>query len=149
MPNPTLKSRRRLAWATAACLAALPALAMLRPAAGEAPAAPGAQVAPVASHDLGNVPGKKLTAVVVTYPPGGSSPSHHHAGSVFAYVLSGEIRSQNSATGPVQVYKAGESFFEPPGSQHLASANASATEAASLLAVIVAEDGATLTTFDE
>jgi quercetin dioxygenase-like cupin family protein len=37
----------------------------------------------------------------------------HHAGSVFAYVLSGAIRSENSATGPVKVYKAGESFFEP------------------------------------
>jgi quercetin dioxygenase-like cupin family protein len=146
MPVPILKSRRRLAWATAACLAALPALAVLRPAAGEAP---GAQVAPVGSHDLDNVPGKKLSAVVVTYPPGGSSPTHHHAGSVFAYVLSGEIRSQVSADGPVKVYKAGESFFEPPGSRHLVSANASATEAASLLAVFVAEDGATLTTFNE
>ncbi len=147
MPNPVLKSRRRrAACATVALLAALPALTLLKPAAGETP---GAQVAPVGSHDLGDVPGKKLTAVVVTYPPGGNSPAHHHAGSVFAFVLSGEIRSQVSADGPVKVYKAGESFFEPPGSQHLVSANASATEAASLLAVIVAEDGATLTTFDE
>jgi len=40
--------------------------------------------------------------------------SHRHAGSVFAYVLSGAIRSENSATGPVKIYKAGESFFEPP-----------------------------------
>ena len=65
------------------------------------------------TNTLPNVPGKSLTALVVTYPPGGQSASHHHAGSVFAYVLTGAIRSQNSATGPVQVYKAGESFFEP------------------------------------
>jgi quercetin dioxygenase-like cupin family protein len=87
---------------------------------------------------LANVPGKSITAVVVNYAPGRKSGKHQHAGSVLAYVLSGAIRSENSATGPVRVYKAGESFFEPPGSEHLVSENASATEPASLLAVFVA-----------
>jgi quercetin dioxygenase-like cupin family protein len=109
--------------------------------------AEGDQVKVVRSEKLPNAPGKSLTAVVVTYAPGGKSPSHHHAGSVFAYVLSGEIRSENSVTGPARVYKAGESFFEPPGSEHLVSENASTTESASLLAVFVADDGAKLTTF--
>lgn len=67
---------------------------------------------------LANAPGKTLTVVTVTYAPGGKSGKHHHAGSVFAYVLSGAIRSENSATGPVKVYKAGESFFEQTGSEH-------------------------------
>ncbi len=67
---------------------------------------------------------------------------------MIAYVLSGAIRSENSATGAVRVYKAGESFFEPPGSTHLVSENASATEPASLLAIFVADDGATLRTVD-
>ena len=115
-------------------------------------AAPGASVAaqetvrPAFSDKLPNVPGKTLTALVVTYPPGGRSARHHHAGSVFAYVLSGSIRSQTSATGPARIYKTGESFFEPPGSTHLISENASATEPASLLAVFVADDGASLKT---
>jgi quercetin dioxygenase-like cupin family protein len=108
----------------------------------------GDNVTPVFSSKLPNVPGQSLTAILVTYGPGGKSGSHHHAGSVYAYVLTGAIRSENSATGPARVYKAGESFFEPPGSTHLISANASATEAASLLAIFVAEDGAKLTTFD-
>jgi quercetin dioxygenase-like cupin family protein len=108
----------------------------------------GAEVKPVFAEKLANVPGKKLTAIVVSYAPGGKSGSHRHAGSVFAYVLSGAIRSENSATGPAKVYKAGESFFEPPGSRHLVSENASAKEPASLLAVFVADDGAQLTTFD-
>lgn len=99
----------------------------------------------VFSAPLPNVPGKTLTAVVVEYAPGGSSPVHRHAGSVFAYVLSGQIRSQNSATGPARVYRAGETFFEPPGSTHLVSANASDTEPASLLAIFVADDHAHLT----
>jgi len=68
---------------------------------------------------------------------------------VFAYVLSGAIRSENSVTGPARVYRAGESFFEPPGSEHLVSENASATEPASLLAVVGADDGAQLTTFEK
>jgi quercetin dioxygenase-like cupin family protein len=99
----------------------------------------------VFSAQLPNVPGKTLTAIVVEYGPGGSSPPHRHAGSVFAYVLSGQIRSENSATGPVRVYRAGETFFEPPGSTHLISANASDTEPANLLAVFVADDHAQLT----
>ena len=61
----------------------------------------------VFSARLPNVPGKTLTAIVVDYEPGGSSAAHRHAGSVFAYVLSGQIRSENSATGPVRVYRAG------------------------------------------
>lgn len=94
---------------------------------------------------LANVPGHTLTAEVVDYPPGGKSSVHHHAGSVFAYVLTGRIRSQNSATGAARIYKAGESFFEPPGSDHLVSENASASEPASLLAIHVAADEAVLT----
>lgn len=104
---------------------------------------PSAEV--VFSGELPNVPGKKLTLVRVTYAPGGKSDSHAHAGSVFAYVLSGAVRSENSATGPAKVYQAGEGFFEPPGSVHQVSENASTTEAASLLAIFVADDGAQLT----
>jgi quercetin dioxygenase-like cupin family protein len=109
----------------------------------------GADVKPVFADKLPNVPGKSITAVLVNYAPGGKSAKHHHAGSVFVYVLTGAIRSENSATGPAKIYKAGESFFEPPGSEHLVSENASTTEPASLLAVFVADDGAHLTTFDK
>jgi quercetin dioxygenase-like cupin family protein len=107
--------------------------------------APPATVKPVIAEALANAPGQKLTAVLVSYPPGGKSAAHRHAGSVFAYVVSGKIRSQNSATGPAKVYGVGEGFFEPMGSTHLVSENASATEPASLLAVFVAPDDATLT----
>ena len=106
-------------------------------------------VKPVLSEKLPNVPGKSVTAVVVNYAPGGKSVSHRHAGSVFVYVLSGQIRSEVSGAGPAKIYKAGETFFEPPGSEHLVSENASATEPASLLAVFVADDGARLTTYNK
>jgi quercetin dioxygenase-like cupin family protein len=64
-------------------------------------------------------------------------------------VLSGAIRSETTGNEPARVYKAGESFFEPPGSHHLVSENASATEPASLLAIFVSDDGAVLTIPDD
>jgi quercetin dioxygenase-like cupin family protein len=98
------------------------------------------------SEMLKDIPGIKVTSVVVEYGPGDRSPAHHHAGSVFAYVLQGAIRSENSATGPVKIYRTGESFFEPAGSIHLVSENASPRKPARLLAVFVAPADAQLTT---
>jgi quercetin dioxygenase-like cupin family protein len=103
-------------------------------------------VVPVSSHALPNVPGKRVTIVRVIYGPGGFSRPHQHAGSVTAYITKGEIRSQLGG-GPVQTFKVGETFFEPPGATHLVSANASTTEPAELVAVFVADEGAQLTTY--
>ncbi len=105
-------------------------------------------VEPITSHALPNVPGKRVTIVRVFYGPGGFTRAHRHAGSVTAYVTKGEIRSQ-LAGGPVETFKVGQSFFEPPGATHLVSANASTTEPAELIAVFVADEGAELTTFIE
>ncbi|MGH8071896.1 MAG: hypothetical protein ACRERE_43015 [Candidatus Entotheonellia bacterium] len=44
----------------------------------------GVEVKPVHVEKLLNVPGKTLTAVVVTYAPAGKSGAHHHVGSVLA-----------------------------------------------------------------
>ena len=136
-----MQVRRHTLWIAALCAAigaAAPVTAQQQQ--------PAARVTVAFASQLPNVPGKSLTAVVVRYAPGEASGPHHHAGSVFAYVLSGAIRSQVSTSGPARVYQAGESFFEPPGSDHLVSANASTTEPASLLAIFVADDGAVLTT---
>src|ERR1700742_1974883 len=102
----------------------------------------------IASHALPNVPGKRVTIVRVFYGPGGFTRAHRHAGSVTAYVTKGEIRSQ-LAGGPVETFAVGQSFFEPPGTTHLVSANASNTEPAELIAVFVADEGAQLTTLVE
>ena len=74
------------------------------------------QVRVVFEHALPNVEGKRMVAVMVSYPPGGKSLAHHHAASAFiyAYVLSGTIRSQ-VGNDPVKVYHAGEGFYEMPG----------------------------------
>lgn len=106
------------------------------------------KVEPIGSYALPNVPGKRVTIVRVFYGPGGFTRPHKHAGSVTAYITKGEIRSQLGG-GPVETFKVGQSFFEPPGSTHMVSANASATEPAELIAVFVADEGAQLTTFLE
>ncbi|MBV8926233.1 MAG: cupin domain-containing protein [Bradyrhizobium sp.] len=105
-------------------------------------------VEPIASYALPNVPGKRVTIVRVFYGPGGFTRPHRHAGSVTAYITKGEIRSQLGG-GPLESFKVGQSFFEPPGSTHMVSANASNTEPAELIAVFVADEGAQLTTFLE
>jgi quercetin dioxygenase-like cupin family protein len=108
----------------------------------------GDKVEPIGSYALPNVAGKRVTMVRVTYGPGGFSRPHRHAGSVTAYITRGEIRSQLGG-GPVETFAVGQTFFEPPGSTHLVSANASTTEPAELIAVFVADEGAQLTTFLE
>jgi quercetin dioxygenase-like cupin family protein len=109
------------------------------------------QVKPVFEHVLPNVKGKRMVAVVVTYAPGAKSPAHHHAPSAFiyAYVLSGSIRSQVDGA-PPRIYQTGEGFFEMPGSHHRISENASDREPASLLAVFVVDSNdKALTTPDQ
>ena len=109
---------------------------------------------PVFAHDAGDevttnfgqaiphVPGKSLIALIVDYPPGAASAPHVHARSAFiyAYVVSGEIESKVN-DGEARIYRAGESWFEPPGASHPVSRNASKTKPAKLLAVFIVDSG--------
>jgi quercetin dioxygenase-like cupin family protein len=120
------------------------------PCAAIAETAPPYDISPAFREAIANIPGKSITAIIVSYPPGGKSPSHRHARSAFivGYVLSGAIRSQVD-DGPTQVFRAGESWTEDPGAHHRISENASATEPAKLLAIFVADTNDTeLTTND-
>jgi quercetin dioxygenase-like cupin family protein len=88
------------------------------------------------------IPGKRLTAIIVNYPPGGKSPPHRHAASAFiyAFVLSGAIRTAIGSESP-KVYQAGDSFYEEPGAHHRVSENVSKSQPASLLAVFIFDAG--------
>jgi quercetin dioxygenase-like cupin family protein len=112
---------------------------------------PGEAVAPKFERAIPNIPGKSLIAAEVTFPPGPASLPHHHANSasIYAYVLSGSIRSQVEGE-PARVYRAGESFYEAPGAHHLETLNVSSTEPAKLLAVFVVDtNDKQLTIFDK
>jgi len=100
----------------------------------------GETVTVAADEPIPNVPGKRLVSHVVDYPPGARSTSHRHARSAFiyAYVVSGAIRSQVDRE-PVRIYRAGETWFERPRAHHRVSENASDTEPARLLAVLIVD----------
>ena len=111
------------------------------PTAGSTHGAPLRETVTVAADEpIPNLPGKRLVTHIVDYRPGASSASHRHARSAFiyAYVLSGEVRSQVDDE-PVRVYRPGETWFERPGAYHRVSANASDIEPARLLAVLIVD----------
>ena len=115
--------------------------ALMAPAAGSTHGAPLRETVTVAADEpIPNLPGKRLVSHIVDYAPGASSAAHRHARSafVYAYVLSGAIRSQVDSE-PARVYRPGETWFESPGAHHRVSANASDTEPARLLAVLVVD----------
>src|SRR5262245_2983505 len=95
---------------------ALAALSLTAASAGDRP--PGKPTV-VFDRPIPNVPGKSIKGIVVEYPPGGASPAHTHAKSAFIYVtvLEGAVRSSVNGS-PEKIYRAGENFYEDPGSLH-------------------------------
>ena len=97
---------------------------------------PSEKVTVLQDEALKNVPGKKAMMIEVDYKPGQSSIAHKHEGTAMAYVLSGAVTSQVKGEN-AKTYKAGEYWYEPAGSEHLVSKNASATKPAKLLVFMV------------
>jgi quercetin dioxygenase-like cupin family protein len=101
-------------------------------------------VKPVASHPIADAPGKTITTILLTVPPGAKANAHRHAGVVSGYVIEGAVCSQITGDNGLKAYAAGEGFFEPPGGQHLAFLNPGVVEA-KVLVTQVADTGAQLT----
>jgi quercetin dioxygenase-like cupin family protein len=96
---------------------------------------------PLGVHPLGSSFGDyQGTMLEVTYPPGVVSASHRHPGPTFGYVVRGSIRWAINGEAP-RVLSAGQTFFEPMGSVHSTSANASTTEPAVIAVVILGKPG--------
>lgn len=100
----------------------------------------------VGSEPLAAEPHKRITSMVVDFPPNAFTPEHHHEADLYVHVLKGTIRSQLGGQ-KVETYTKGQSFFEPDGSTHLFAENASTTEPARILAVFVHREGARLMVF--
>lgn len=99
------------------------------------------QVTVLHQHKMLNAPGKEATLLTVSYAPGQVSKPHVHPGSVLAYVAEGEVISQLKGEEPRR-YKAGESWYEPAGSVHLQSRNASESKPAKLVVWVLNEEKA-------
>lgn len=128
---------------------AAPIAALLATSAGSAglaadetptPGAPGARL--VAHETLS--PTTDLTAVEIPVQAGAPSRPHRHAGSVFVYVLEGDVRSQINDE-PAVVYHPGDSWFEPEGVVHTLVETAGDTETARVLVIFIAPTDAQLT----
>ena len=100
-----------------------------------------AQVTPLMSKDLADLPGKEGLMITVVYPPGASDPIHRHNAHAFVYVLEGSIVMQVK-NGKEITLTPGQTFYEGPNDIHTVGRNASSTEPAKFIVFFVKDKGA-------
>jgi quercetin dioxygenase-like cupin family protein len=100
-----------------------------------------AKVTPLMSKSLPDFPGKEGLMLLVEYPPGSSDPIHRHNADTFVYVLEGTIIMQLNG-GKEITLKPGQTFYEGPNDIHTVGRNASNTEPAKFVVVLLKKDGA-------
>jgi quercetin dioxygenase-like cupin family protein len=94
---------------------------------------------------IAEFPGHEVMMITLDIPPGGGSQPHRHPGHHnFGYVLEGAYKIKLDS-GPETILTKGQFFYEAPGQLHAVSRNASETEPAKVLVVVVAESGKPLT----
>ena len=114
----------------------LAALLMLAAVPAEA-----ADVKDLFTIDLADYAGKEGRMIEVSYPPGAQDPVHRHNAHAFVYVLEGQIIMQLKGK-PAVTVKAGQTFYEGPTDIHVVGRNASSTEPARFVVVLLKAKGA-------
>lgn len=110
---------------------------------GQATALGEDSVSVLMKQPLADMAGKVATMLMVNYAPGAASDPHVHPGSVFAYVLEGTVVTQVEGEQPM-TYTKGQSWYELPKKPHVVSRNASVTEPAKLLVLLLSQEGEAL-----
>ena len=100
-----------------------------------------AKVTPLMSKDLAEYPGKEALMITVEHVPGGSSSIHRHNAHAFVYVLEGSVVWQLKG-GEQVTLTPGQTFYEGPDDVHLVDRNASTTEPAKFLVLLMKNKGA-------
>ena len=95
--------------------------------------------------DLADYPGKEGRMIEVSYPPGAQDVVHRHDAHAFVYVLEGQIVMQVKGQ-PAVTLKAGQTFYEGPTDVHVVGRNASNTEPARFVVVLLKAKGAPILT---
>ena len=95
--------------------------------------------------DLADYPGKEALMLEVSYPPGARDMVHRHDAHAFVYVLEGQIIMQVKGQ-PAVTLKAGQTFYEGPTDVHVVGRNASDTEPARFVVVLLKAKGAPVLT---
>jgi quercetin dioxygenase-like cupin family protein len=103
-------------------------------------ASPSKKITVLLTQPLSEPAGKEVRVMTVEYPPGVRSAPHRHPGSIFAYVLEGEVLCQVEGQ-PLRTYRAGEVWYEYPQQLHQVSGNASDKAPAKLLVFFLTEAG--------
>jgi quercetin dioxygenase-like cupin family protein len=102
---------------------------------------PEPKVTKVVTQELTDIPGKEVMILEVEYAPGGADRAHRHNADAIVYVLEGSVVEQVKGGKPVTL-TAGQTFYERPEDVHVVGRNASRTQPAKLLAVLVKNKGA-------
>jgi quercetin dioxygenase-like cupin family protein len=100
-----------------------------------------AKVTTLISKDLAEKPGKELLMITVEHAPGGSSPIHRHNAQAMVYVLEGSVVMQLKG-GKQVTLTPGQTFYEGPDDIHIVDRNASKTQPAKFLVLLVKDKGA-------
>ena len=95
--------------------------------------------------DLADYAGKEGRVIEVSYPPGAQDVVHRHDAHSFVYVLEGQVIMQLKGQ-PAATLKAGQIFYEGPTDVHVVGRNASNTEPARLVVVLLKGKGAPILT---
>jgi quercetin dioxygenase-like cupin family protein len=104
-------------------------------------AAPDAVVTPLMEKPLADYPGKEALMITVVYPPGGADPVHVHRAHGFIYVLEGSI-VMGVRGGQEVTLTAGQTFYEGPNDVHTVGRNASDTQPAKFLVLLLKDQNA-------
>lgn len=123
----------------AAALSGQPALAA-QPAAHTVAQPPQAIVKKLMTKGLPDIPGKEVLMITVDYPPGAVDPVHRHDAHSYVYVLEGSIVMQVQG-GQEVTLTPGQTFYEGPDDLHTVGRNASQTQPAKFLVVLVKDKG--------
>jgi len=97
-------------------------------------------VTPLMLKNLPEFAGKEVLMITVDYPPGGADPVHRHDAHAFVYVLKGSIVMQVRG-GKEVTLTPGQTFYEGPSDVHTVSRNASRTEPAKFLVLLLKTEG--------
>ena len=99
------------------------------------------KVTPLMEKDLPEYPGKEVLMITVEHVPGGASAIHRHNAHAFVYMLEGSVVMQLKG-GQEVTLTAGQAFYEGPDDVHIVDRNASKTEPAKFLVVLIKNKGA-------
>jgi quercetin dioxygenase-like cupin family protein len=99
------------------------------------------KVTALMTKDLPENPNKEALMIIVEHAPGGSSAVHRHNAHAFVYVLEGSVVMQLKGGQPVTLTP-GQTFYEGPADVHVLDRNASSTQPAKFLVLLIKDKGA-------